>query len=87
MNDRNRARIRTALPQVWAALILFVFDTFGWLLTDATTTVLVALVPIVGAALYDLGRTLEKHNGSALARILSRVILGALGPPSYPSRS
>lgn len=81
MNDRNVARIRTALPQAWGAVVVFVLDRLGYIPDDASTDLLLlAAVPAAGALLYDLARLAERHGWTALARVL----LGSLREPHYP---
>lgn len=80
MTPANIARIRTALPQAWAAVIMWVLVRFHVVLNDLDTGLLVAAVPFAGAAVYDLARRLEAHGWKRTARIL----LGSTRQPTYP---
>ena len=53
MTDRNIARIRTALPQAWAALIVYLVHRFGVVLDDTSTNLLLVIIPIVGAINFN----------------------------------
>ena len=80
MSDRNAARIRTALPQCWAALALYLFDRYGIAPDDlATDAIIYAAVPALGAVIYDTARTLEAHGWHRTARFL----LGSARQPVY----
>lgn len=80
MNDRTAARIRTALPQCWAALVLYMFDRYGFTPDDlATDAIIYAAVPALGAVIYDAARTLESHGWTRTARFL----LGSSRQPVY----
>jgi hypothetical protein len=81
MDDANTARLRTALPQAWAALIVWTFHRFHLVITDLDTTLLLLLVPIVGAALYDLARRMEARGGPW--RIPALLLLGSAKTPTY----
>ncbi len=80
MSDRNAARIRTALPQCWAALVLYLCDRYGLTPDDlATDAIIYAAVPALGAILYDTARALESHGWTRTARFL----LGSTRQPVY----
>lgn len=80
MSDRNVARIRTALPQAWGALAVWLLERYGIRPNDSTTDVAVFfLIPAAGAVLYDVGRTLEAHGYQKLGRLL----LGSARQPVY----
>lgn len=83
MSDRNTARIRTALPTVWAAIATYVATRLGYVPDDvATELILVVIVPGAGAVVYEVGRSLESSN-STVGRLVARALLGSLKQPSY----
>lgn len=83
MSDRNVSRIRTALPQAWGALVAYIIARTGWVIDDASADlVLVAVVPVAGAAVYEAARTLESHT-NGLSRLVARLLLGSLRTPTY----
>jgi hypothetical protein len=80
MSDRAVARLRTALPQGWAAVIVILLDACNVsLISDRADTLVIATIPLVGAGLYEIGRTLEGHG----YRRLALVLLGTDRTPSY----
>ena len=80
MSDRHLSRIRTALPQAWAAVLLYVLDRCNITPDDlATDAIVYAAIPAAGALVYDLGRTLEAHGLTGLSRLL----LGSTRQPVY----
>lgn len=83
MSDRNIARIRTALPQAWGAVVVFVASRVGWVPDEAAVDlVTVAIIPAAGAVVYEIGRTLERHE-NGLSRLMARLVLGSLRTPTY----
>lgn len=78
-SERNIARIRTALPQAWAALVVWVLIRFHIVLDDVDTDLLLLIVPAAGATVYDLARWLESHGFVRTARVL----LGFSQQPTY----
>jgi len=83
MNDRNTARIRTALPQAWGAIVVYGCVRLGYVPDDtATELATVAIIPAAGALVYELARTLEARPGR-LSGTLARILLGSLRTPSY----
>ena len=78
MNPRTISRIRTNLPTAWASLVLYAADRWNW--TDVhTDAVIYVAVPLAGAILYDLGRTLETRGWRRTAATL----LGVARTPVY----
>lgn len=83
MSDRNISRIRTALPQVWGAVFVFLASRIGWVPDEAAVDlVTVAVIPAAGAVLYDAARTLEGHE-NPVSRLVARLLLGSLRTPTY----
>lgn len=81
MSAANAARIRTALPQAWAALIIYLCDRHNVVLTDPSVSLIIAVQPALGAVVYDTARSLERRGWLPS---LSRLLLGSTLQPKYP---
>lgn len=83
MSDRATARIRTALPQFWAALIIWAIDRYAGVIPADAGEYAVIIWPAIGATIYDLARDLEATR-SPFARRIAGLLLGSLRSPQYP---
>ncbi len=78
---RNVSRIRTALPQAWGALVVFLLDRLDIVADDSTTDLVLYLgIPLAGAVVYDFARLAERRGWDRVAKLL----LGSLRSPQYP---
>ena len=84
MSDKLTAWLRTVVPGLWAALVVFLVKQFGlpsgvadWLSSTAVTEAVTNVVAL--AAVYALIRWVEPRLPDGLTRIL----LGSAVPPTY----
>ena len=75
MTDLQRSIIRTTVPQIVGALIIWA-SRLGVELDSAALTAVVT--PFVGAAYYAVVRLLEEYVGPVWG-----ILLGAKGAPAY----